>query len=57
MLLNYIDEDHIMIGSDYGHLDPSFEDSFADKMRAREDIPSRVIEKILCENARNFYPF
>lgn len=56
MLLHYIDEDHIMIGSDYGHLDQSFEDNVVKKMRSREDIPDRVAEKILCENARNFYP-
>ena len=56
MLLRYIDEDHIIIGSDYGHLDQSFEDNVAKKMRSREDIPDKVAEKILCENARSFYP-
>ncbi len=56
MLLHYIDEDHIIIGSDYGHLDQSFEDNVVKKMRSREDIPDKVAEKILCENARNFYP-
>ena len=55
MLLNYIHEDHIMIGSDYGHLDQSFEDNVAAKLRARDDIPSRVAEKILGDNARAFY--
>ena len=55
MLLNYIHEDHIMIGSDYGHLDQSFEDNVANKLRAREDIPGRVAEKILGDNARAFY--
>jgi predicted TIM-barrel fold metal-dependent hydrolase len=57
MLLHYIDEDHLMIGSDYGHLDQSFEDNMARRMRAREDVPSRITEKILCESPRNFYPF
>jgi predicted TIM-barrel fold metal-dependent hydrolase len=57
MLLNYIDEDHIMIGTDYGHLDQSFEDNLVTRMRSREDVPSRVIDKILDENARGFYPF
>ena len=57
MLLNYIDEDHIMIGTDYGHLDQSFEDDLVTRMRSREDVPSRVIDKILDENARGFYPF
>jgi hypothetical protein len=45
-----------MIGSDSGHLDQSFEDNVVKKMRSREDIPDKVAEKILCENARNFYP-
>ena len=56
MLLNYIHEDHIMIGSDYGHLDQSFEDNVPRKLRAREDLSNEVAEKILCHNARNFYP-
>lgn len=56
MLLNYIDEDHIMVGSDYGHLDQSFENNVPMKIRAREDLSSGVAEKILCENARHFYP-
>ena len=55
MLLNYIHEDHIMIGSDYGHLDQSFEDNVAAKLRARGDIPARVVEKILCDNPKAFY--
>jgi predicted TIM-barrel fold metal-dependent hydrolase len=54
-LLNYIGEDHLIIGSDYGHNDQSFEDNMARTMRAREDVPSRVIEKILSENPRSFY--
>ena len=54
-LLNYIGEDHIVIGSDYGHNDPSKEPEFVKNMRAREDIPPAVVEKILCENARDLY--
>jgi len=56
MLLNYIHEDHIMIGTDYGHLDQSFEDNVPRKLRERDDLPKEVAEKILCQNARNFYP-
>lgn len=55
MLLNYIDEDHLIIGSDYGHQDPSEEAQLVTTMRSRDDIPSKVTEKILCENARRFY--
>ena len=57
MLLNYIDENHIMIGSDYGHLDQSFEDNMVTKMESRQDVPGRIIDKILRENARGFYAF
>jgi len=57
MLLNYIDENHIMIGSDYGHLDQSFEDNMITKMTSRQDVPGRIIDKILRENARGFYAF
>lgn len=54
-LAKYTGEDHLMIGSDYGHNDPSKEPQLVATMRSREDIPSRVTEKILCENARKFY--
>ncbi|MGZ8531714.1 MAG: amidohydrolase family protein [Candidatus Binatia bacterium] len=54
-LLNYIGEDHIVIGSDYGHNDPSKEPDFVRNMRAREDVPAAVIEKILCDNPRRLY--
>jgi hypothetical protein len=54
-LLNFIGEDHLLIGSDFGHLDQSFENGMVQTMRGREDLPSRVTEKILCENPRAFY--
>jgi predicted TIM-barrel fold metal-dependent hydrolase len=54
-LLDYVGENNLIIGSDYGHNDQSFEDNMARTLRAREDVPSRVIEKILCENPRSFY--
>ena len=54
-LLDYIGEDHMMIGSDYGHNDQSFEDNMARVFRGREDVPSPAIEKILDDNARAFY--
>jgi uncharacterized protein len=54
-LVNYIGEDHIVIGSDYGHNDPSKEPAFVKNMRAREDVAPAVVEKILCDNARGFY--
>ncbi|HEY7165236.1 MAG TPA: amidohydrolase family protein [Candidatus Binatia bacterium] len=54
-LLNYIGEDHIVIGSDYGHNDPSKEPEFVKNMRSREDVAPAVIEKILCQNPRALY--
>ncbi|HWP57804.1 MAG TPA: amidohydrolase family protein [Candidatus Acidoferrales bacterium] len=47
--------DHLIVGSDYGHQDPSQERELVATMRAREDVPPRLIEKILCENPRHFY--
>ena len=54
-LLNYIGEDHIVIGSDYGHNDPSKEPEFVKNMRAREDVLPAVVEKILSRNGRQLY--
>jgi len=54
-LIHFIGEDHIVIGSDYGHNDPSKEPQFVAHMRAHEDVAPGVIEKILCENARRLY--
>jgi len=55
-IAKYTGEDHIIIGSDYGHQDPSQERSLVAAMRAREDMPKDLTEKILCENPRKFYP-
>ena len=54
-LIKYIGEDHIVIGSDYGHNDPSKEPEFVKNMRARDDVDPAVIEKILCQNPRRLY--
>jgi predicted TIM-barrel fold metal-dependent hydrolase len=54
-LMHYIGADHIVIGSDYGHNDPSKEPEFVKNLRAREDVPPHIVEKILCENARALY--
>ncbi|HEY3303256.1 MAG TPA: amidohydrolase family protein [Candidatus Binatia bacterium] len=48
-------EDHLIIGSDYGHNDPSEERHLVATMRAREDIPPPLTEKILCDNPRRLY--
>jgi predicted TIM-barrel fold metal-dependent hydrolase len=54
-IAKYAGEDHILIGSDYGHNDPSKEPQLVATMRARQDAPGELIEKILCENPRRFY--
>jgi predicted TIM-barrel fold metal-dependent hydrolase len=54
-LARYIGEDHLMIGSDYTHNDPSKEPELVSTMRGREDVPAQLTEKILCENPRSFY--
>jgi uncharacterized protein len=54
-IAKYAGEDHILIGSDYGHNDPSKEPQLVATLRAREDVPGKLIEKILCENPRKFY--
>lgn len=55
-LLKYIGEDHLIMGSDYAHTDPARQTEMVAKMRSREDLPARVTDKILTENARGFYP-
>ena len=55
MLLDYIGEDHLIIGSDYGHNDPSEEPRLVDTMRAREDLSPAAVDKILGRNARALY--
>ena len=54
-LLSYIGADHLVIGSDYGHNDPSKEPEFVKNMRAREDVKPENVEKILCDNPRRLY--
>ena len=54
-LLNYLGEDNILIGSDYGHTDPANEPRMVDIMRQRDDLPANVIEKILGDNPKKFY--
>ena len=39
-LARYIGEDNMIIGSDYGHNDPSEERELVKTMKSREDVPS-----------------
>ncbi|MFQ5682379.1 MAG: amidohydrolase family protein [Candidatus Binatia bacterium] len=54
-VLKYIGEDNLIIGSDYGHNDPSAEPQLVATMRSREDLSSKLVDKILVENPRRFY--
>jgi aminocarboxymuconate-semialdehyde decarboxylase len=54
-LTEYIGEEQMMIGSDYGHNDPSDEPELVRTMREREDLSAPLLNKILGDNARRFY--
>ena len=54
-LTQYIGEDHLLTGSDYGHIDQSAEFTLVQDLRSRADVPGRVMDKILCTNARGLY--
>jgi predicted TIM-barrel fold metal-dependent hydrolase len=51
----YTGDDHLLIGSDYPHSDPSREDQFVNAINVRNDIPAQLKQKILYDNARAFY--
>ncbi|MSP38083.1 MAG: amidohydrolase [Deltaproteobacteria bacterium] len=48
-------DDHLLIGSDYPHSDPSREDQFVNAINMRSDIPAPLKQKILYDNPRAFY--
>lgn len=54
-LANFIGEDHLVIGSDYGHNDPSNEPQLVDTLCGRGDLSSALSEKILKTNPRTLY--
>lgn len=54
-LAQYTGEDHLLIGSDYPHSDPSREDQFVHAITVREDISPQLRQKILCDNPKVFY--
>jgi predicted TIM-barrel fold metal-dependent hydrolase len=45
----------LLIGSDYGHNDPSAEEKLVESLKKREDIPEPFAKKILCANPRRLY--
>jgi predicted TIM-barrel fold metal-dependent hydrolase len=54
-IARYTGENHLLIGSDYPHSDPSREDQFVNAISVREDISPGLRNKILYENPRAFY--
>jgi predicted TIM-barrel fold metal-dependent hydrolase len=54
-IAKYTGDDHLLIGSDYPHSDPSREDQFVNAINVREDIPAQLKQKILYDNPRAFY--
>lgn len=55
-IAGYTGEDHLIIGSDYGHQDPSEERQLVAAMRAREDIPRALTDKMFFNNPKLLYP-
>jgi predicted TIM-barrel fold metal-dependent hydrolase len=54
-IAKYTGDDHLLIGSDYPHSDPSREDQFVNAINVREDIPPPLKLKLLYDNPRAFY--
>jgi predicted TIM-barrel fold metal-dependent hydrolase len=58
MILNYISEDNLLMGSDYTHQDTSHELEFRRMLEervGREEVPASVAHKITHDNPRAFY--
>ena len=54
-ILSHAGEDCLMIGTDYGHHDPSSELNAIRLLRNDKRIPPSAVVKILETNPRNFY--
>jgi predicted TIM-barrel fold metal-dependent hydrolase len=54
-VLSHAGEDCLMIGTDYGHHDPSSELNAVHLLRNDKRIPAATVKKILESNPRNFY--
>jgi predicted TIM-barrel fold metal-dependent hydrolase len=54
-VLGYAGEDHLVIGTDYGHADNAAEIEALRKLRADGKLLGRVIDKILDDNPRALY--
>ncbi len=54
-ILKYAGEDHLVIGSDYGHADTSSEIEALRKLRLKGEVKAGIIDKILYDNAKALY--
>ncbi|HEX9879937.1 MAG TPA: amidohydrolase family protein [Candidatus Binatia bacterium] len=54
-LVKYIGEDNLLIGSDYGHNDPFEQRELLADLRSQEQLPSRLADKMICDNPCRFY--
>jgi len=54
-LVEYIGEDNLLIGSDYGHNDPAEEKALVQTIRSRADLAPQLVEKIFTDNPKRFY--
>ncbi len=57
-IMKYTGEDHLLVGSDYTHADPSEERHFAQHLQERADrgeIPQSAVRRITYENGKTFY--
>jgi predicted TIM-barrel fold metal-dependent hydrolase len=56
-VLSYVGEDSLVIGSDYGHADTSSELAALRHLQEMRQLEPRVVDNILCANARALYGF
>jgi predicted TIM-barrel fold metal-dependent hydrolase len=54
-LAQFIGEDNLLIGSDYGHNDPAEEKALVETMRLRKDLSPGLVQKIFTANPQRFY--
>lgn len=54
-ITRHVGEDNLVIGTDYGHIDPSSELNAIHKLCGRDDLDRRVVEKIISSNPRTLY--
>jgi predicted TIM-barrel fold metal-dependent hydrolase len=54
-ILDYISDDYLVIGTDYGHADNATDLYAIEELQRREDIDPAVVKKVLEDNARALY--